>query len=314
MAAAVLAYCRIRRPVQVFSGGYPLPGRNVRQHDVAGCVRICGVVVSINPRGVKPLCRTPCFFWWASRRIFRAYAGGLHRLRRRHRADRVVLASRRHASKREIVIRAFACAALGLSAIFVLTFGSDRIEREWLSGDRTVSNLSHRTTIWKWSFKRVAQQPWGFGFTTGFRTIFLKIPMPEKVAIARDGLIVDRIGQTHNAYIEFLIGTGWLGAAALLMVVGGIYLRLFEVRERAIGRIGDDWPTKFCATEHDVYRCARRLGGLYLAYFGRDSAMLFSCCRSRLPSSSRQYLREAARPARGFSPIAPPILDGKPAG
>ncbi len=108
----------------------------------------------------------------------------------------------------------------------------------WYRGDHpaTMTTLSHRTTIWSWIFERVGEQPFGLGYSTGFRYLFTTMDPAARYAYQRKGLMISQIGEAHNSHLEFLLGAGWPGFlfyAGLITIVVVRALRI--LRFTAVG-------------------------------------------------------------------------------
>lgn len=118
-----------------------------------------------------------------------------------------------------------AVAATTLAALVAASAGL--LRSTWYRGSSadTVSTLSHRTTIWNWTLEQVAEHPFGFGYSTGFRQMFLTMDPITADAYLHEGLVVERIGEAHNSHLEILVAAGWPGFAAYLAILGIVGFR-----------------------------------------------------------------------------------------
>ena len=74
-------------------------------------------------------------------------------------------------------------------------------------------NFGGRLSISKWTIDRLLVDPWGLGYVAGFRNIFLFQGQINDV-------ITQRIGTTHNSYLEIMIGAGWHALFFYLLILG----------------------------------------------------------------------------------------------
>lgn len=113
---------------------------------------------------------------------------------------------------------AFAALALASTGVLELT---------WQRGGSadSVTTLSHRTTIWSWTLNQVGEHPFGFGYVTGFRQIFLGMDPIMRDAYQYQGLVVDLIGEAHNSHLELLVAAGWPGFLLYLTVLAVVAYR-----------------------------------------------------------------------------------------
>jgi O-antigen ligase len=102
-----------------------------------------------------------------------------------------------------------------LSVVFVGFIGTERIwniinRGEGISG---IESASGRTYIWSFVIHYCIFHPWGMGYVAGFRTIFrdyYSLGLP---------LVVSRIGNAHNAFIQVLADAGWLALTVYLIMI-----------------------------------------------------------------------------------------------
>jgi hypothetical protein len=74
-------------------------------------------------------------------------------------------------------------------------------------------NFGGRLSISKWTIDRLLVDPWGLGYVAGFRNSFLFQGQINDV-------ITQRIGTTHNSYLEIMIGAGWHALFFYLLILG----------------------------------------------------------------------------------------------
>lgn len=123
------------------------------------------------------------------------------------------------------------------TALAVLAAASTGLlSKTWHRGGSTdtLTTLNHRTTIWAWTFKQIGKQPWGFGYSTGFRHMFLNMDEVTRDAYRYEGLVVERIGEAHNAHVEIFVSAGWIGFAlyvALLAIIAFRALRALRLAQ-----------------------------------------------------------------------------------
>src|SRR5690606_13462498 len=69
-----------------------------------------------------------------------------------------------------------------------------------------VGSLSGRTVIFEVLLRSVPERPLGIGFSAGPRELILS----NARELRPRGVIAERIGNAHSAYLEVLVGSGWL--------------------------------------------------------------------------------------------------------
>lgn len=135
------------------------------------------------------------------------------------------LKHKRHAF-RNVMISALLVA--GLTLLLIVQGGF--FENVWTRGHpQAITTLTQRTTIWGWIAEKVTEQPFGLGYATGFRHLFISMDPVTRYAYRREGLVVERIGEAHNSHLEFLVGAGWLGFLIYLGLLVVIALRVYRV-------------------------------------------------------------------------------------
>jgi O-antigen ligase len=129
--------------------------------------------------------------------------------------------------RRGWMLKAAISLIVGSALIGTALVSSGAIERQWLRGGSTdsLTTLSHRTTIWSWTFERIAERPMGFGYSTGFRQMFLTMDPIARDAYRYEGLAVERIGEAHNAFIEMFVAAGFPGLLLCLSLLGIVLYR-----------------------------------------------------------------------------------------
>ena len=122
---------------------------------------------------------------------------------------------------------------------FVEFIGTERIWNIFNRGEEVsgIQSASGRTYIWSFVLHYCISHPWGMGYVAGFRTLFRNYYSPGLP------LVMFRIGNAHNSFIQVLADAGWL---ALI-----IYL-IMMARIAAVG-----WRTaKVPSTKYLEYGCA----------------------------------------------------------
>jgi O-antigen ligase len=129
--------------------------------------------------------------------------------------------------RRRWMLKAAISLTVGSAVVGAALVSSGAIERQWLRGGSTdsLTTLSHRTTIWAWTFERIAERPMGFGYSTGFRQMFLTMDPIARDAYRYEGLAVERIGEAHNAFIEMFVAAGFPGLLLCLSLLGTVLYR-----------------------------------------------------------------------------------------
>jgi hypothetical protein len=89
----------------------------------------------------------------------------------------------------------------------------------------SVATGSGRTFIAAWVFEEAIHAPFGLGYVAGFRSAFMR----EGPSFAGGAVVVSRIGNAHDSFLEILIGGGWL---ALVVFVFVICCALYYLRPR----------------------------------------------------------------------------------
>ncbi len=105
-----------------------------------------------------------------------------------------------------------------LSGVIVEFIGIERIwdiinRGEGVSG---IESASGRTYIWSFVLHYCISHPWGMGYVAGFRTSFrnyYSLGLP---------IVVSRIGNAHNAFIQVLADAGWLALIIYLIMIARI--------------------------------------------------------------------------------------------
>lgn len=105
-----------------------------------------------------------------------------------------------------------------LSGVFVGFIGTERIWNIFNRGEERggIQSASGRTYIWSFVIHYCISHPFGMGYVAGFRTIFrdyYSLGLP---------LVVSRIGNAHNAFIQVLADAGWLALIIYLIMIARI--------------------------------------------------------------------------------------------
>lgn len=141
--------------------------------------------------------------------------------------------------------------------LFILLFGgfveSIGTERIWNIINRgedvsSIESASGRTYIWSFVINYCTSHPWGMGYVAGFRTIFrnyYSLGLP---------LVVSRIGNAHNAFIQVLADAGWPALTVYLIMIA----RIVAVAWRAAKVPSSKIQEYGCAQSH-VMACALAL-------------------------------------------------------
>jgi O-antigen ligase len=118
---------------------------------------------------------------------------------------------------------------IGLAAIgTLLIYDGSWFENLWSRGStESITNLSSRTYIWGYTIAEVFKQPWGFGYTTGFRDLFDHMNWFRQLQFQDEsGMPAEFIGEAHNSHLEFLVGPGWIGFFLYLALLWCVFLRM----------------------------------------------------------------------------------------
>ncbi|MFY9852511.1 MAG: O-antigen ligase family protein, partial [Terracidiphilus sp.] len=96
-----------------------------------------------------------------------------------------------------------------------------------------IVSASGRTEIWKFVIQYCMSHPLGMGYVAGFRMLF------KTHFTLGSGLSVDSIGNTHNAFIQFLADAGWAAMALYLVMLAKVLALGLRFRARLTSAIGD---------------------------------------------------------------------------
>jgi len=137
-----------------------------------------------------------------------------------------------------------------LSGVFVGFIGTERIWSIFNRGEDIsgIESASGRTYIWSFVFHYCISHPWGMGYVAGFRTIFrnyYSLGLP---------LVVSRIGNAHNSFIQVLADAGWPALIVYLIMIA----RVVTVAWRAAKVPSSRTQEYGCAPGH-VMTCALSL-------------------------------------------------------
>jgi O-antigen ligase len=105
-----------------------------------------------------------------------------------------------------------------LFGVFVGFIGSERIWSIFNRGEDVsgIQSASGRTYIWSFVIHYCISHPFGMGYVAGFRTIFrdyYSLGLP---------LVVSRIGNAHNSFIQVLADAGWPALIVYLIMIARI--------------------------------------------------------------------------------------------
>jgi O-antigen ligase len=137
-----------------------------------------------------------------------------------------------------------------LSCVFVEFIGTERIWSIFNRGEEAsgIESASGRTYIWSFVLHYCISHPLGMGYVAGFRTIFrdyYSLGLP---------LVVSRIGNAHNSYLQVLADAGWPALILYLIMIA----RIVAVGWRA-ARVSSSKTLEYgCAPSH-VMTCALAL-------------------------------------------------------
>jgi O-antigen ligase len=137
-----------------------------------------------------------------------------------------------------------------LFCVLVEFMGTERIWNIFNRGEdiSAIESASGRTYIWSFVLHYCISHPWGMGYVAGFRTIFrdyYSLGLP---------LVVSRIGNAHNAFIQVLADAGWPALIIYLIMI----IRIIVVGWRAAKAPSSKIPENGCAPSH-VMACALAL-------------------------------------------------------
>ena len=126
----------------------------------------------------------------------------------------------RYMTVKAIGLRMVFAALVLVILLFTGLIGGGFLDEQWTRGEGAdIATFSKRTLIWEWIIDRVIEQPYGYGFTTGFRSEFLGMNPIDAYEFRTQGLAIQRIGEAHSSYFEVLMATGWLGLALALAIL-----------------------------------------------------------------------------------------------
>jgi O-antigen ligase len=133
---------------------------------------------------------------------------------------------------------------------FVEFIGTDRIWNIFNRGEDVsgIESASGRTYIWSFVFHYCISHPWGMGYVAGFRTIFrdyYSLGLP---------LVVSRIGNAHNAFIQVLADAGWPALAVYLIMMA----RIIVIAWRAV-KVSSSKNAEYGCAPGQVMACALAL-------------------------------------------------------
>ncbi|MGD0548646.1 MAG: O-antigen ligase family protein, partial [Terracidiphilus sp.] len=108
--------------------------------------------------------------------------------------------------------------AILLSAVLAGTVGGERIWNKFNRGEdaASIASASGRTEIWSFVFDYCGKHPQGMGYVAGFRVLF------RQHFSLGSGIIVEKIGAAHNAFVDVLAGAGWLALAIYLIMLAKV--------------------------------------------------------------------------------------------
>lgn len=120
----------------------------------------------------------------------------------------------------------------GGGAIAALLYDAESIIKLLTKYDQTSGDIysitSGRAYIFEWSIDRILENPLGFGYISGFRSMFMSLPDDFFI-----GLIASRIGNAHNSYIEMAFGAGLIPGLAFTFAIAWITLKVAILSQRA---------------------------------------------------------------------------------
>lgn len=148
----------------------------------------------------------------------------------------------------------------------------------------TVGNLSGRTGIFQVLLRAVPENPLGLGFMAGPRTLLLG----SAGELLRYDVIAARIGNAHNAYLEMLAGTGFLGGFAFAALLIASLARLMTLRARDLAAAA---ALLALVIVHGF------TGSDAALPFGQASALLWMMVGTALGMRARSVAPARARPA-----------------
>jgi len=109
----------------------------------------------------------------------------------------------------------FLITLLLLSGVVIGTVGGERVWHKFNRGEDAagIASASGRTEIWEFVIRYCIDHPQGMGYEAGFKILFR-----QRFALG-SGLIAERIGATHNSFIDILADAGWVAFLLYLYIM-----------------------------------------------------------------------------------------------